>query len=236
MSHLHEMKDDNMHFLLDEDLNITCKGKVRGLKCGDHAAEIYSFMMPRYYEGHDMSLCEKVEVHYTNIHFNIGTGENTQNKSFDKVQDFNVCEDNENKITFKWLVQGDATQLDGTLNFCIRFACMNGEIIEYQKFSEIYKGVPVGKSICNTEEVAMLYADVLAAWKLELEEGIKNAGKVKSVNGVEPDEAGNIEIDMPNPPTDEEAFFVFIETDLFDVATDVNGEIFTDTNGNVIVF
>lgn len=70
MEHKHEVTDQDRCFCIDpaKDMAITCEGKVKGLKRGDHNSEIYSFSMPRVIEGHDMSLCNKVEIHYNNIH------------------------------------------------------------------------------------------------------------------------------------------------------------------------
>lgn len=168
MAHEHEVIDKDLLFTIDPDtMEISCAGTVKALKCGDHRAEKYSFSMPRYIEGHDMILCNKVEVHYNNIKYNKEIRETTIKKSFDEVQDFGLSE-SEDTVAFTWLVSGDATQLEGTLNFCIRFACMDGDKIEYQKFTEIYESIPVGASIWNTEAVKKEYADVLEQWREEL--------------------------------------------------------------------
>ncbi len=169
MAHEHNVIDKDTHFVIDPTtMAITCATGVKPLKRGDHRAEKYSFSMPRFIEGHDMSLCNKVEVHYNNIHYDLTTRETTTNKSFDEVEDFGVSKTSEDTVVWTWDVKGDATQLDGTLNFCIRFACMNGEEIEYQKFSEVYESIPVGATIWNTDEVAKAYADVLEVWRDEI--------------------------------------------------------------------
>jgi hypothetical protein len=165
----HEVKDKDLRFIIDPDtMVISCAGEVKALKCGDHRAEKYTFEMPRTIEGHDMSLCNKVEIHFNNVKYDKETRETTTNKSFDEVQDFGISEADEDTVEFVWFVSGDATQLDGTLAFCIRFACMNGDKIEYQKFTEIYESIPVGATIWNTEAVAKEYADVLEAWRQEI--------------------------------------------------------------------
>lgn len=70
----------------------------------------------------------------------------------------------------------------------------------------------------------------------ELEEKIANVSKVKTVNGIEPDEDGNITVKVTEIPTDEETLEMLAELDIINVVTDVNGDIFTDLNGDVIVF
>lgn len=161
MEHEHSVIDKDTHFIIDADMKITCASEVKALKRGDHAAERYTFEMPRYIEGHDMSLCNKVEAHYNNVKYDSATRTTTTNGSFDEVDDFKVSDTSEDTVTWSWLVKGDATQLDGSVNFCIRFACTSGDVIEYQKFTEIYADIPVGDTIYNTEAVAKEYYDVL---------------------------------------------------------------------------
>lgn len=170
MEHKHNVTDQDLHFLIDpkNDMAITCEGKVKALKRGDHNSEVYSFSMPRIIEGHDMSLCNKVEIHYNNIHKDTSTRETTENRSFAEAEGFGPARDGADTVTWTWKPTGDATQLEGKLAFCVRFACMEGEIITYQKFSGIFEAIPVGDTIHNTEAVAREYADVLEAWRQEI--------------------------------------------------------------------
>lgn len=60
--------DNDTNFVIDaQTMAISTTGEVKPLKQGDHAAERFTFEMPRYIEGHDMSLCNLAEVHYNNI-------------------------------------------------------------------------------------------------------------------------------------------------------------------------
>lgn len=196
MTHEHAVVDMDRHFTIDpETMVISCEGEVKALRQGDHAAERYTFDMPRFIEGHDMSLCNAVQAHYNNTKYDKPTRTTTENKSFDSVEDFGIVADDESKVSFSWLIQGDATQLDGTMNFCIRFACVDdaGEVT-YQKFTEVFEGVPVGETIYNSEAIANEYADVLVKWREEMLSDIEKAGLVKTVNGKSPDKNGNIEV------------------------------------------
>lgn len=161
MAHEHEVIDNDLHFLIDDELEIMSVSEIKPLKRGDHGAKRYKFEMPRYIYGHDMALCNKVEVHYDNKNYDEKTRTETVKSSFDEVEDFAVMAEDEEKVSWSWLVKGDATQLSGALDFCLRFACVSGEIIEYQKFSEIYKGIPVDDSIYNTESFVAENADAL---------------------------------------------------------------------------
>lgn len=177
MAHTHSVKDKDTHFLIDAlTMKISCASEVKALKRGDHLSEKYTFSMPRYIEEHDMSLCNKVEIHFNNIKVDTATRVTKTNSSFDDAKDFGVSKDNEDIVTWTWHVNSDATQFDGTLNFCVRFACVNGEEILYQKFTEIYKSIKVGGTIWNTETVEKKYADVLEAWRQEVFAAIESGG------------------------------------------------------------
>lgn len=218
MAHEHKVIDKDTHFKVDGiTMAISCAGTVKALKRGDHKAERFTFEMPRYIEGHDMSLCNKVEVHYNNIKHDSATRETTTNKSFDDVEDFGISPESDETVTWSWLIQGDATQLDGTLNFCIRFACLTGDEIDYQKFTETYVGVSVGETIWNTEAMAKAYADVLEKWRQELLIAIENGGAVKTVNGVEPDENGNVQIDTASSWNDLKDKPFYTETEIVEL-------------------
>lgn len=193
MAHTHNVTGAAINFILDENLNITAASDPVSLKQGDHKSRLKTFVMPRYFEGHDMSLCNKVEVHYNNINVNKSTRATTTNKSFDEVQNFGVLADDENKIGFNWLVQGDATELSGKLEFCIRFACMEEEVIEYQKFSGIFAGLVVDENIYNTEELTKVYKDVFEALLLEMEDKINNLPTDEHINELINEALGGIE-------------------------------------------
>ena len=82
MAHIHSVTDSDKRFTIDETMKISNVGEVKALRRGDIAAERYGFTMPRYIEGHDMSLCNVVEVHFDNIHYDSETRETTTNSSF----------------------------------------------------------------------------------------------------------------------------------------------------------
>lgn len=58
-------------------------------------------------------------------------------------------------------------------------------------------------------------------------------GSITSVNGVAPDENGNVEIDAL--PDDTEQLSMLIEADLLPAVHDASGAILTDENGNIIL-
>ena len=68
MRHIHSIYDTDQHFIIDPiDRSITSEAEKVTLMQNDHLSERFTFELPRYIEGHDMSLTDKVEVHYLNI-------------------------------------------------------------------------------------------------------------------------------------------------------------------------
>lgn len=119
----HGVHDTDTHFIIDP---ITRAAKNDGLKKvsivrDDHNSEVCTFELPRYVEGHDMSLCNKVEVHYLNTH---GT---TKAKSTGvyEIADFRLDEDDPDKVIGSWLIDCLATKYPGSLAFSIHFACVD---------------------------------------------------------------------------------------------------------------
>lgn len=169
MAHIHPMYDTDQHFKIDPlTMQINTDAAIKPLRKGEHLAEIKTFEMPRYLDGHDMLLCNKVEVHYNNINVNTATRTTTEVKSFDQIEDFAIDPEDENTVIWSWHIAGDAAQNSGNTSFCFRFACLEGEVITYQKFTEIYAAIPVNDTIYNTEQLAFEQADALERWKLEV--------------------------------------------------------------------
>lgn len=82
----------------------------------DHNSERIGFIMERYVDGHDMSLCDRIAIKYLN----------TTNSDMYIVDDLKVSED-ENYITFTWLISGNVTELPGSVVFMINFRCYDEE-------------------------------------------------------------------------------------------------------------
>lgn len=118
MAHTHEIQDQDTIFVIDpETRNISSSSSKIVLIQNDRNSEIFTFSIPRFVEGHDMNLCNKIEVHYTNLN------KRTREESSDiyPVTDQKVEEDN---LIFTWLISGNATKYPGTLSFSIKFGCI----------------------------------------------------------------------------------------------------------------
>lgn len=180
MAHLHSVYDGDTHFKISpvsrKIENTT--GKVI-LMQNDHNSERFTFEIPRYIEGHDMSICNKVEIHYNNT----DTKTKDVNKDVYEATDLQVSPDSEDVVICSWLISGNATKYAGSLYFVLRFACLTDSTIDYQWFTDIYKDITISKSIFNTETVAIDNSDILEQWKAEIE-ALFNSGGSGSGGGV----------------------------------------------------
>ena len=147
----------------------------------DHNSECFSFKIPRFIDGHDMSLCNVVQVHYINI----DAKTRDQSKGVYYITDMHISEDDENTIVFSWLVSWNATKYAGTLNFLIRFACTDGSTALYVWNTNVFKEVYISAGIYNGEAMLNDYVDILEAWKLETDKEIEaiNAILQTLING-----------------------------------------------------
>jgi len=160
MSHLHSVIDEDVAFVIDPATRIVSPRSTDCLKLvqGDHNSEVYTFHLPRYIEGHDMSSCNRVEVHFLNL------GNGQQNPGVFRVSDFGLNED-ETEVYARWVISGEATKYAGSLCFIVSFKCIPDDVVEYAWNTEKYKGVTVGEGIDNGEAIMEKYSDVLAEWE-----------------------------------------------------------------------
>lgn len=159
---------DGQHFVIDaitrQITNNT--GKVVLTKL-DHNSECFTFEIPGEIEGHDMSDCNVVEVHYINI----DSSTRAQNADVYTVEDFTVNEE-EKKGTFSWLVSRSATQYAGTLNFAVHFACYPESEDGVDKSSTplyswrtgVFSGITIINSVFSAEQAISDYSDILQSW------------------------------------------------------------------------
>ena len=168
MSHTHTVTDMDPHFTIDPiTRNIIPKSEERNeIGQYDHNSEVLTFEIPRYVEGHDMSLCNVVEIHYLNYSKNKGL----INGNVYEVNDLKLSSSDSDTLTFSWLISRNATQLEGTLDFTIRFMCTNSDdgSIEYEWHTKSLSNIDVFKSIVNSQAAVAEYSDVLEEWRQKL--------------------------------------------------------------------
>lgn len=171
MAHTHDVYDTDPYFVIDADTRtITDQSTIpTSLMQYDHNSERITFEIPKEIDGHDMSLCDRIEIHYLNI------GTNGQ-KSEDvyEVDDAIVDSGEQEVVLFTWLVSQNATIHAGSLSFVIRFICSSDGNLDYVWNTAIYNSIPVGKGMDNAALIITQYADVLQAWYDELVGKIDN--------------------------------------------------------------
>ena len=165
MPHIHSIYDTDLHFIIDPiTRKITSESGKVTLMQTDHNSERFTFEIPRYIEGHDMSLTDAAQIHYNNIETAVPK---RQNKDVYPAVDLQVSPDSDDVVIFSWLISGNATQYVGSLNFIIRFVCYENETdIAYQWWSDTYSQIKIAATMDNSGEVVDLdNTDLLETWR-----------------------------------------------------------------------
>lgn len=167
MEHIHPVIDSDTHFKID--------GVTRSVKNVsdtksmlvqyDHNSERFTFDVPRLVDEHDLSLCNLVRVHYSNI----DKVKRTENKGVVDITDsLAVCTEDDNCVTCSWLVPKDATLLVGSLHFVIQFACKDGDEILYSWNTAKHTSVVIAEGIDGGEAIVSDNIDILTKWEEQL--------------------------------------------------------------------
>lgn len=188
MAHKHSVYDTDLHFKIDSlTRGITNLSKDKTVIVQhDHNSERFTFEIPRYVDGHDMSLCNAVQVHYLNIE---AAKKDNKNAGIYEVEDLQISPDSDDVVVLSWLISGNATKYVGSLNFVIRFCCVAEDgTVEYAWNTAVFSGISVSTGICNTDVVIEDYSDVFFDWEARvaaLERGGSGSGaSVKAYGAV----------------------------------------------------
>lgn len=183
MAHIHEVYDTDVHFFINTiTRKIVNTSEQNQMIQYDHNSERFSFEIARYIDGHDMMLCDKVEIHYVNT----DKVSKEENRGIYAVVDLQVSPEDNEMVIFSWLLSRNATEFVGNLQFQIKFACMTAETVDYLWSTDICTDFSVVKSICNTEYIVEQYADALEN-KVNVKQGTAHAGKLLYI-----DNSGNV--------------------------------------------
>lgn len=172
MAHLHSVYDTDSHFSINaitRAIKNESSTKTKLIQF-DHNSERFTFEIPKLVEGHDMTQCNKIEIHYINI----DNQTNQLKTGVYEVDDMQISPESEDVVIFSWLISQNGTQLVGSLNFLIRFSCVQDDgTIDYAWNTAIFSGISISNGIYNTGIIVEQYADVLEQWKKDLEEAEK---------------------------------------------------------------
>lgn len=171
MAHAHNVVDADPVYSIDPATRQIIPGEgstKKHIMQFDHNSERLGFSLPRYIDGHDMSTCSKVEVHYTN------TG--TDNKKLSgvyEVDDLAISEDNEEEVVCTWLISQNATSYAGELAFSLEYICETDGTLDYRFGTEEYTDLAVHGRRNNGDAVIKQIPDVLEQWKAEIIAALK---------------------------------------------------------------
>lgn len=167
MAHSHQVVDDDKRFIIDSATRTISNPATNKLILiqHDHNSERFTFELDKVIEGHDMTQCNCVQVHYINY----AEKSREKNAGVYEITDVETNELNKDKIIFTWLISDYATKYDGSLQFLIKFACLDeDDITTYSWHTDIYKGVTISTGIENSEIITSPLPDIIATWKEDI--------------------------------------------------------------------
>ena len=163
----HGVYDADTHFIIDPVTRTLRDGPSAKsvLIQHDHNSERFTFRVPRFIEGHDMLLCNVIQVHYNNVEVRT----KQQSRGVYSIDDACISSDNDEFITMSWLISHNATRYAGVLSFILHFSCVAEDgTVGYAWNTATYSSVSISSSIYNSEFIEEEYADVLEAWHQDL--------------------------------------------------------------------
>jgi hypothetical protein len=161
MAHEHLIYDDDPHFIIDPDTReiVYESNEKVVLIQNDHNSERFTFDLPKIIDGHDMSTCNAIQVHYVNV----GSG-GLRSTGVYEILDIQESDADKDILVCSWLIARDATTHVGSLSFILRFACTSeGGVIEYDWHTAMYTGITISQSIDNIIEEDAEYVDSIEA-------------------------------------------------------------------------
>lgn len=175
MAHNHEIVDNDVSFVIDPITRaITTESSKLILAQYDHNSEKYTFKIPRFVEGHDMSECDTITIDFTNAPRRKGT----TNTGVYLAEDVRVDDD---YVLFTWTVSRDATQIVGSVTFAISFSCHDADNnIIYEWGTDTFKQITVIEKSRNTPAVIEKYPDLIE----QIKEDVAESVGIQSIDGV----------------------------------------------------
>lgn len=191
LTHTHQVVDDDTHFIIDGNSRTISNASehLPVLIQDDHNSEQFTFEVPKVIDGHDMTLCNHVEVHYINVDkTNI---DNTSASRYDvSPEDIKPKADDPDTLVFHWVIDNAATKWIGPLNFAVSFRCVEPvEVIKevtrndgtkefvsvvedrttYRLNIKPFIGVNVEEGMDVQQAMSDQYADVVEQWETIIE-------------------------------------------------------------------
>lgn len=165
--HEHPVTDPDGYFVIDPDTRVIepVGDNENFLMQYDHDSERYTFETPRFVEGHDMSSCNRVRVHFNNI------DEQTKRSHADvaELNDLAINPEDPSTVICSWLISRQATQFAGILSFLVQYMCVDDDgTVVYEWHTDIYSDVRVKPGRNNSTAAVIGYTNLLEDWYQQL--------------------------------------------------------------------
>lgn len=165
VKHSHPMKDSDSYFVIDPATRTMSNGSDENIIMQyDHDSEIYTFELPRYIDGHDMTFCNRVIVHWDNINSN-GYTETAESTEIDSPR---INPYDASTVICAWTISRNVTQHVGALSFLVQFKCVEDGVTTYEWHTDVYSNVRIKASRNNGEESVIEYTDIIEQWRQKL--------------------------------------------------------------------
>lgn len=211
--------EDEPHIIVNDDRSVTVPDVLKEIAVQfDHNIETVTFDCPRYWDGHDLSLMKMYIAYQRQDGY----------KDSYPVDNLRVDDTDDSIIHFEWTISGNVTLVKGVVTFlvCAKLADDNG-ILERHWNSKPNSDFKVLEGLDCVEGMVEQNPDIIEYILAYLD--TSNKASVKSVNGILPDEEGNVTL-----ATDDDAVEVLYEMGVVDPVTNDDGTVLTDENGNII--
>lgn len=166
VDHSHAMSDSDIYFLIDPTTRTMSNGSSNPsfIMQYDHNSTVVTFEIPRFVEGHDMLLCNRVLVHWNNIsEFTIDeVAESTE------LYDLQINPKDATTVICSWTITRNSTQHSGRLAFLIQYECIENEAVTYEWHTDVYSDMLVKPGRNYGEQSIIEYTDILEQWRNKL--------------------------------------------------------------------
>lgn len=166
--HSHTVVDSDSYFIINPATrrieNTSRKELV--LMQRDHNSERYTFQLPLYIEGHDMTLCNRVKCHFNNIEYDEDAYEYIEHPDMVELTDLRVNPDDRTTAICSWLITRQSTWYKGTLAFSLQFLCVDDDGNEtYEWHTDEFVAVTVKKTKHNDPAAILEYTAIYEQWR-----------------------------------------------------------------------
>lgn len=180
--------DEEPHIIINPDKSITIPDELKEIAVQfDHDVKTVTFDCPRYWDGRDLF----------SMHLYINYQRPDGVKAPYPVEDLRLNDEDESIIHFDWTIEDDVTKVNGNITFlvCGKIANSEGELERHWNSKPNQDLIVVAGMDC-VDAVLERYPDVIEKILADLDTSVKLVKEaVFTVNGQEPDENGNVEVE-----------------------------------------